>query len=130
MPQQRIIVYGSADPGDPAELSGNNTYTGTNTFGWLATAASTKTSASSPYTAASNDFLIRCDATSASISILLKSATGTGRLLSIKKIDSGSCAVVISACGTDTIDGESSQTISAYENLLIQDAATGVWDIV
>lgn len=73
------------------------------------------------YTAA-DECVILCDATSASFTITLPAAAGvTGRVYHIKKI-AGSDMKVITVDGnsSETIDGQTTQTISSlYDSLMI-----------
>lgn len=73
------------------------------------------TGASSPYSVATNDYLIECDTTSGSITVNLPDVTeNIGRILAIKKII---------AANTMTLDGSGAQTIDGAATV----AATTQW---
>ncbi len=82
------------------------------------------TYSNSPYTVASTDAIITCNATSGAVIINLPAATGTGRYISIKKIDSTTNACIPTRAGSDTIDGATSYSLT------IQYAASNVIDVV
>jgi hypothetical protein len=86
------------------------------------------TSSNSPYSVAATDFFIGADATSGVITINLPAATGTHRLVAIKKIDAVN-NVTITPNGTDTIDGVNASMVASAQNAnhVLMDAASGVW---
>lgn len=87
------------------------------------------TVSTSPYTVLSADSNIRCNATTAAVTINLPAASATKRELQIKKVDSSANACTVVRSGTDTIDGATSIVLSAqYSTTRIQDAAAGLWD--
>ena len=63
-------------------------------------------SATAAYAARASDGFIKADATSASFTVTLPSASdaGTGKLMTIKKIDSSTNVVTLDGNGSDTID--------------------------
>ena len=62
--------------------------------------------------------------------VALPAATGSGRILTIKKLDSSTATVTIDGNASETIDGETTFVLSMqYESITIQDAASGVWYI-
>jgi len=66
------------------------------------------------YTATASDRVILCDATSNSMTVSLPSASGiTGRVYTIKKVDSSANTVTIDPNGTETIDGSSTYSLSS-----------------
>ena len=76
------------------------------------------------------DTFIYCDATTGAQTINLPAATGSGRILTVKKIDSSFNDITIQANGSDHIDGASSQAITTqYNSIYIQDAITANWFI-
>ena len=84
-----------------------------------------------PYTVLATDGTIRCDCASGVVSVVLPAATGSGRVLNVKKIDASANAVTVTPDGAETIDGETTQVIDGqYDNMQIQDAAAGAWDII
>ena len=89
---------------------------------------------STPYVVLITDNTIYVDATSGNAVETLPPATGSGRILTIKKIDSSANTVTVTAdtSGTpDLIDGAATFVISAqYEALTIQDYATNAWGII
>ena len=71
------------------------------------------------YTATTVDELIIVDATSNTVTITLPTAIGiTGRMYMIKCIDA-TYTVTVDGSGSQTIDGELTQTLSQWENLHI-----------
>lgn len=63
--------------------------------------------------------------------LLLPSAVGQGKLLTVKKIDSSGNAVVIAPALGQTIDGVASYAIVVQDlSVTIQDAAPGVWYVI
>lgn len=58
----------------------------------------------------------------------LPSATGTGKLYMLKVV--GTANVILTAQLTETIDGESTQTLYQWESKLIQDVAAGIWYLI
>lgn len=73
------------------------------------------------------DYTIVCNKVTA-LTVNLLAATGSGRIRNISNINTGS-ATVTPSC-TDTIDGETSQSVSQWENMVIQDYLTGKWKII
>ena len=66
------------------------------------------------YTATASDRVILCDATGNSITVSLPSASGiTGRVYTIKRIDSSANTVTIDPDGSETIDGASTYSLSS-----------------
>jgi hypothetical protein len=85
----------------------------------------------SPYTVVAGDYTIRADATSGSITINLPAATGSGRILRIKRLDGSANTISVAAAGGETIDGAATSGLTdQYSTLSVQDVAAGVWDIV
>ena len=85
----------------------------------------------SPYSILASDYTIRADATSGVVTANLPAATGSGRIIRIKKIDNSANAVTLAAAGGETVDGAASASLTdQYSTLSVQDAAAGVWDIV
>ena len=79
-------------------------------------------------TAAATDGLIQADATAGAFAVTLPAASGTGAVLTIKKIDSSANAVTITAAGSDKIDGAATAALSTqYKSFTIVDAAAAVW---
>lgn len=74
------------------------------------------------YTAQLSDYTILCNATSGVITITLPIASGnSGRIFNIKKIDTGSNAVIIDGNSTELIDDELTYIIiTAKESVTIQ----------
>lgn len=89
----------------------------------------TITSVASPYTVLSTDSNIRCDASTAAVTINLPAASATKRELLVKKIDSSANTCTVARNGTDTIDGATSVVLSTrYATTKLQDASSGLWD--
>jgi hypothetical protein len=86
------------------------------------------TFASSPYTVLSADSVITCDASSGAVVINLPAASGSGRYITIKKIDSSSNACTPTRAGSDLIDGATSYGLTTqYAASNILDTSSGVW---
>ena len=76
------------------------------------------------------DRYIYGNAASGDITCNLPAATGSGRVLTVKKIDASYNLYTITANGADTIDGDSTAIISdQWTSATLQDAAAGVWYI-
>jgi hypothetical protein len=91
----------------------------------------TKVNTDSPYTVLSSDFSIICNAASGAIIVNLPAATGTGRIIEIKKIDSSVNLVTPTGNGAELIDGSNTITLTAqWEAVTLQDTASGVWHIL
>ena len=89
------------------------------------------TISSTPYPVASSDFNDDCNASGVAIAIDLPAATGSGRALTFKKIDSSANACTLTASGTDKIDGAATKALSSqYVGVSLRDEASGVWDVV
>jgi hypothetical protein len=85
----------------------------------------------SPYSILASDYTIRADATSGAVTVNLPAATGSGRIIRIKKLDASANVVTLAAAAAETIDGAASASLTAqYSTLSVQDVAAGVWDIV
>jgi hypothetical protein len=80
-----------------------------------------------PYAPTATDQNIICNKATA-MTVNLPAATGSGRILTIKNINTG--VVTLNANGSDTIDGVSSKTINQWVSLTLLDANTGVWVII
>lgn len=78
------------------------------------------------YTVQENDDLIVCSSI-AGFTVTLLEATGSGRILNIKNLNTG--LIIVDGDGS-TIDGETMQTLSQYDNLQICDYAAGLWIII
>lgn len=112
-------------------LKAGDTMTGPLTITSLNVQTVTKAFADSPYTISATDYTIRANAVGGAITINLPAATGSGRILNIKKIDASGFAITVDGSGSETIDGLTTQTISGqYDSMQIQDGASGVWDII
>ncbi len=92
-------------------------------------ATATKTAA---YTCTADDYTVRCNASSGAFTVTLEASPVIGTIRVIKKIDSSTNAVTVSANGK-TIDGATTFNLSAqYNALMIQYAGSGAgaWDIL
>lgn len=90
------------------------------------------TAISASATPAATDRYIRCTSGSSSDqTYTLPAATGTGRVIEVKKIDSGTKNCIVAGAGSDKIDGAASYTLSAqYQAVTVQDVASAVWDVL
>ena len=78
-------------------------------------------------TIATSDEVLVCNKGTA-MTVTLIAATGTEQRFYIKNIGAG--VVTVARAGSDTIDGETSQTVSQYDCLELIDRAAGVWGIL
>jgi hypothetical protein len=113
----------SATPTVPTPFAGMFWYdtTGATPGNTLAT-----TLISNTYTVISSDELIV--ASSTGYNVYLPSATGTGRLLWVKYIGSGTINVI--GNGSDIIDGDSTQSLLQDDDLQIADYASTMWAVL
>lgn len=79
------------------------------------------------YTITSSDYLIRYTSTGGH-TFTLPAATGTGQIFIIKHAGSGT--LTVARAGSDTIDGGTSLTLSAYQSVTLCDSASATWDIL
>lgn len=78
-----------------------------------------------------DDVLVRTDCTSGAVTITLYTAVGnTGKMVSVKKIDSSANAVTIATTSSQTIDGSTTRTISSQYNSLTMVSNGTNWDII
>jgi len=84
------------------------------------------TQISNTYTVIGTDELIV--ATSGGYTVNLPPATGTGRLLWIKYL--GTSTITIDASSSETIDGDLTQSLLQYDNIMVADYAGGLWAIL
>ncbi len=102
--------------------------TSTSGTGTESLALVTKTAA---YTATDSDTVILCDATAGAFTVTLPTAVGrTGKVFYIKKIDATANAVTIAGDGAETIDGETTQSISTQYNALKLISDGSEWHIL
>ena len=100
-------------------------------FSGLSLKTITKAVADSPYAAAATDYTILCNAVGGAMVVSLPAATGTGRILNIKKIDASAFAVTLTPNGAEKIDGAASYIITTqWLNITIQDGGAGTWYII
>ena len=103
---------------------------------WAAAASNvmsvtTKTSNYGVSTGDGDDVLVRTDCTSGAVTITLYTAVGnTGKMVSVKKIDSSANAVTIATTSSQTIDGSTTKTISSQYNSLTMVSNGTNWDII
>ena len=79
------------------------------------------------YTATAVDEIIICNKATA-MTINLPAASGSGRFLNIKSIGAG--AVTTDGDSSDTIDGETTQTLTQWDSMTIIDYASNAWVII
>jgi len=92
------------------------------TFRFLNAAIKTTT-----YTADDNDDLIICNSAN-DFTVTLMPATGSGRILNIKNINSGE--ITVDGNGSETIDGELNQSVIQDDNIQVCDYSTGLWVVI
>ena len=89
------------------------------------------TTRTSSYAATVNDSVIRANASAGPVTISLPSATGSGQVYRVKKVDSTGNAVMISSADGSVLDASASATLSSqYQAVTLVDGAPGVWDII
>ena len=92
-------------------------------------AVTTITNAHSPYTVLPADRLIRCNASSGSITVLMPYASTAIRDIFVKKVDSSVSTVTISSIATDTFDGKvTTQIASQYGVKAFINGTSSNWD--
>ena len=98
----------------------------TQVYNWLVPPKVNVSMALPPYTVNGTDAFIY----SAGGTIQLPATSGSGRVITIKNLDMGSVAVVITPTGTDTIDGQPTYALGPlYEVISLVDATAGQWMI-
>lgn len=97
----------------------------------LYASAVNKVFSDSPYSIGANDFTVTYDATGGNSVVNLPAATGSGRLLHVKKTDSSVNTVTITRAGSDLIDGAATKVIlTQYSSYYLQDTASAVWSVI
>ena len=137
MAQPSIIVYSATDVENIPMLGDSNVFTGTNEFdgttnfdgavdfdGTLTFSTRTETAT---YTVAAGDYVINCNKTSA-MTVNLPAASGSGRILVIKNINTG--VVTVDGNSGDTIDGETTQALNQWDSMTVIDYVVGGWVII
>lgn len=82
------------------------------------------------YTITSDDMVVLCNATSADITITLpNSSSASGYIFYIKRIDSSPNTVTVDGNGSQTIDGQTTQTLNQYDSIQIVSDGTN-WSII
>jgi hypothetical protein len=85
--------------------------------------------AASPYSVVATDSYIACDATAGAVLIKLPATSGSGREITIKKLDSTKNACTPTRAGSDTIDAANTVPITAqYAAVKLVDRVAGSWD--
>jgi hypothetical protein len=79
------------------------------------------------YVITNADEVIVCNKATA-ILITLPAATGGGKRVTVKNVGAGSAT--LAGDGSDTIDGETTQTLTQYESLQVVDYAANKWAIL
>ena len=105
-----------------AYVGGNNEFTEVNTFNGIKLNVVVK---SANYTLMDNDNVVVFTATATA---KLPFATGTGQHYSIKNISTGT--ITITGTASDTIDGETSQTLSQWDDIQVVDYIANKWIII
>jgi hypothetical protein len=124
------LVRGNASAMTAAELSGDVTTSGSNatTAKQLHLTQTAVVFSQSPYSVLSTDSTISCNATSGAIVLNLPAATGTGRVIRVKKTDSSANGCTLTRAGSDTIDGAATVALTAqYASSTIEDSGSGTW---
>lgn len=90
----------------------------------------TKVAGDSPYTPLATDFHIRGNAVGGAIIVTIPDATGSGRILVVKKVDASANTISLTPAGGSLIDGAATQVIATqYSSIAIIDVSADVWDI-
>lgn len=87
----------------------------------------TTTTATGNYAVLANDEMIVCNSASA-LTITLPVATGSGREIPIKNINSG--VATVDGDGSDTIDGSTTIALYQWESAVVKDYAANKWIII
>jgi hypothetical protein len=86
------------------------------------------TFSNSPYTVPASATTISCNATAGNVVINLPAASGTGRMIRVKKTDSSANTCVLTRAGSDLIDGTSTATLSSqYASATVEDSGSATW---
>jgi hypothetical protein len=84
----------------------------------------------SEYTVLATDHHIVGDPTTASFSVNLPAATGTGRELIVSNAAGSGNTVTVEPDGSEVIDADSNVILSDWASITIHDIATGIWKII
>jgi hypothetical protein len=116
------VGIGVASPTQRLDVNGTVKQTG------VMVATSAKTAA---YTANGNDYVIRCNATTAAFTVTLPAAaSNTGRAYVIKKTDNSANAVTIDANASELIDGSLTVALTTL-NQVVRICCNGTgWDVI
>lgn len=105
-------------------FTGNNTFSGVTTFN--GTKLNVRTATDSTTIAVTDDILICNKATPMTVTLI--AATGTEQRFYIKNVGVGE--VTVARAGSDTIDGETSQSILQWECIELVDRYPANWSII
>jgi hypothetical protein len=85
--------------------------------------------AASPYTILAADTYLTCDATGGPVVLPLPATSGSGREITVKKIDATANACTPTRAGADVIDGATTLSLTTqWAAAKLVDRATGFWD--
>lgn len=88
----------------------------------------TPKSSGSPYTVLATDENIIVTTGAGGYTVNLPAATGTGRIITVIKADSGAGAVTVTPNGADTIEGGANKSLAnQYKKCVLLDGASAVW---
>lgn len=127
------IDIATASSGSPGLLSAADWSTFNGKQAALTSAGVTTTirTVTSDPTVAAGDHTILCDCTGGAITVNLPAASSnTGRILNIKKVDSGANAVTIDANSTEKVDGALTQTLSSVNKAVQIQCDGSNWYII
>lgn len=107
-----------------------NAVTDTTKWSKLSQTANITTKTSNFVVTASNDVIL-CDGSAGGFNVTLPAATGSGKIYNIKKIDTTGNPITFVFNGSDTLDGDSAQSLDQpYIGVTIVDGGSGKWYIL
>jgi hypothetical protein len=132
---QIVIGNGAIGLGSNSTVIGNTSTTNAQIFGTLQTQGNkvsiTSIAKTGAYTIAGTDQIITGDASSAAFTITLPTAVARdGQTFTIKKIDNSANAVTLGTTSSQTIDGNTTYTLSARYKYVTVVSDGGNWMIV
>lgn len=82
------------------------------------------------YTITTSDKVIRCDATTGTVTLTLPASTASGIFYLVKKVDSSANLCTITRAGADTVDGATTYSlVRQYDSITVIDDASGKYEL-